>query len=297
MIYNNWMKYIKDDVKLVDLIMPSAHNAGSYGLPLIACCQDGTIYEQFMYGVRHFCVRIDTNRKGEPHSCHSISMGVKLEEIMQDYKRVLEESDDFFIIDLREYYPIDLLIAQIKFKSNKQRVDELVAKYLSPEKYAFTEFEDINDVTMGDIRASGKRYILLNYRKEYEYSVDVPHIFPWKKSMYGSTPKNFSKKCLSLLDTTPKEGLFWFQTQQTPNIGTLMGLTPPRCFDNMDRPYFPQIIKDIETVPSRLAKANIIAGDFMTRDYMKAKLILELNVKKGNVKEELVEEYLKGLEA
>ena len=76
-----------------------------------------------------------------------------------------------------------------------------------------------------------------------------------------------------------------------------MGLTPPRCFDNMDRPYFPQIIKDIETVPSRLAKANIIAGDFMTRDYMKAKLILELNVKKGNVKEELVEEYLKGLEA
>ena len=32
MIYKNWMSYIKDDVKLCDVVMPGSHNTGSYGM-------------------------------------------------------------------------------------------------------------------------------------------------------------------------------------------------------------------------------------------------------------------------
>ena len=37
MIYSEWMSYIKDDVKLCNVVMPSAHNAGSFKMKPIAC--------------------------------------------------------------------------------------------------------------------------------------------------------------------------------------------------------------------------------------------------------------------
>ena len=40
-----------------------------------------------------------------------------------------------------------------------------------------------------------------------------------------------------------------------------------------------------------LEKVNIVAGDFMTRDYMKANEILSLNLLKGIVKDEMRAEY------
>ena len=37
MIYKEWMKYIKDDVKLTEVVMPGTHNAGSYGMLPVGC--------------------------------------------------------------------------------------------------------------------------------------------------------------------------------------------------------------------------------------------------------------------
>ena len=44
-----------------------------------------------------------------------------------------------------------------------------------------------------------------------------------------------------------------------------------------------------------LSCANIIAGDFMTEDYMKCEAILKLNLLKGNVKEGEEKEFEEGL--
>ena len=59
--------------------------------------------------------------------------------------------------------------------------------------------------------------------------------------------------------------------------------------------YFDTIINGIATTPRYLERSNIIAGDFMTRDYSKSRAILKLNLLKGNVKPELEKEYEEGL--
>ena len=48
MFWENWQQYIKEDTLLSNIAIPGAHNAGSYDMKKVACCQDGTLYEQFL---------------------------------------------------------------------------------------------------------------------------------------------------------------------------------------------------------------------------------------------------------
>lgn len=293
--YKHWMKYLKDDKKLTEIIIPSAHNAGSYGMGWQACCQDGDLYEQFCYGIRHFCIRLCTDRKGNILMCHGPTKGEPFEDALKSLKRAMDESDDFFILDVREYYPEKILFFHFTFEAEKSKVDALLAKYLLPEKYAMTDFSHVGDITMGDIRKSGKRYLLVNYQGEYEGSVDCPHIIPWEKDVNGAHAHNFVKKTLRFFDDYRTEGLYWFQTQQTPNLGTEIGFRSPRKLDKKLRPYFKELTDGIAENPFYLQSANIISGDFMTEDHMKVNRILKLNVLKHTVRDEDVADYLAGM--
>ena len=162
MIYKEWMKYIKDDVKLTEVVMPGTHNSGSYGMNALACCQDGTFYSQFAYGVRHFCIRYCGDKKKGVVLSHGPVKGATLAEGFESIRRMIEENDsEFLIIDLREYYPQQVGPIKLKYHVDPKKVDELLEEYIQPSKYALTDFENISDVTMGDIRKAGKRYILI----------------------------------------------------------------------------------------------------------------------------------------
>ena len=183
----------------------------------------------------------------------------------------------------------------MKYRADPKKVDEILERYISPSKYAFTDFDSIGNVTMGDIRASGKRYILLNYREEYAHSVNCPHIFPWEKKINGMRAFSFVTSTMEFFDKYDTDGLYWFQTQTTPNLGTDVGVTSPRKLDADVRMHFQAMMKTIANTPKYLKRANIISGDFMTEDYFKAREILLLNLKKNNVLPEFVDEYLSGL--
>ena len=128
MIYRRWMSYVRDDVKITNLVIPSAHNAGSYGMKPVACCQDGNFYEQFLYGIRHFCVRLDTDKKGNILLCHGIKKGDAFENALKDWQRMLEENDsEFFIFDVREYYT-QHLIGNINLKFLTSNINPVFLK-------------------------------------------------------------------------------------------------------------------------------------------------------------------------
>jgi hypothetical protein len=202
-----------------------------------------------------------------------------------------EHPTEFFILDIREYYPQQLGPFHFKFRADPQRVDNLLEKYIEPSKYAFTAFENIGDVTMGDIRKSGKKFLLINYREEYKYSVNCPHILPWEKGMNGKRAYEFVTKATSVFDKYNTSGLYWLQTQQTPNLGTDVGVVYPRKLDKVLRQHFKAIINTIANTPKYLERANIISGDFMTEDFFKVREILLLNLNKHNVKDGLEDEY------
>ena len=296
MIYSNWMSYIKDDVKINKLVIPGVHNAGSYGMNKMACCQDDDFYTQFRYGIRHFCIRLDTARDGTIVLAHGVSKGVSFESVLYQFKKMLDANDsEFFIFDIREYYNQQIGPVKLRYKADPKAVDELLKKYIDPEKNALCDFDKIGDVTMGDIRKSGKRYILINEKKDYAYSTDCPCILPWDKKVFGSLAPDFARGTLEIFDKNSTDGFYWFQTQQTPNPGTAVKLTTPRKLDMSLRPYFKGIIEQIAVDPERLEKVNIIAGDFMTYDYTKVRDILRLNLVKCYVREGLEAEFDKGL--
>ena len=292
MIYSEWMSYIKDDVKLCNVVMPSAHNAGSFKMKPIACCQDGDLTQQFNYGIRHFCVRIDTDKNGQIVFCHGITKGFPFEPEMEKFRKVIDEHpSEFFILDIREYQPQKLGPFNLRFHADPKKVDEILEKTIEPSKYAFTDFENIGDVTMGDMRKSGKRYIMINYCEEYKYSVNCPHILPWEKKRHGKHAHEFVTEATEFFDTNDTSGFYWFQTQQTPNLGTDIGVVFPRKLDKALRWHFKALINTIANTPRYLARANIIAGDFMTEDFFKVREILNLNLNKNNVIESKRDEY------
>lgn len=296
MIYREWQKYIRDEIPITSVIIPSAHNAGSYGMSKIACCQDGDIYTQFRYGIRHFCMRIDTV-KGKLVLAHGLTKGHPFTEALEDFKKIIEETEsEFLIIDLREYQPQRIIGNwELRYHADPKQVDALLKEYIDPEKYAFTDFTDITKVTMGDIRRSGKKYILINYNADYVCSVKCPTLLPWDKMINGLKANDFVRETLKFFDEVKADGLYWFQTQQTPNIGTPIGMTYPRTLDRKLRGVYDKLIEGIANNPSYLERANIISGDFMTEDYMKVRSILMLNILKNNIKPELEGKYLRGL--
>ena len=292
MIYSNWMSYIKDEVKITKLVIPGSHNAGSYGMNSMACCQDDNLYIQILYGIRQFCLRLDTDKKGRIVLDHGITKGDLFENALGDIRRALDENpSEFLLLDIREYYPQNFGPVTLKYSADPKAVDALIEKYLEPEKYAYCDFEMISDVTVGDIRKAGKRYILINDSEAYKYSRNCDQIFPWDKKLNGMKAENYAKVALQYFDKEQTDGLYWFQTQQTPNPGTEVGLSTPRKLDLDMRRYFPRLMREIEQNDFYLESANIIAGDFMTLDFMKSRTILRLNLAKGNVKPEKEEEY------
>lgn len=297
MSYTNWMSYIKDDVKLTSLVIPGAHNAGSYGMGKMARCQNDNLFVQFEHGIRQYCLRLNTDRKGNIVLAHGITKGDLFENALKDIKKALDMyPSEFILLDVREYYPQKFGPVTLTYKADKDKVDALLEKYIQPEKYAFCDFEHIKDVTVGDIRNSGKRYILINDNEDYKFSKNCEQILPWEKDVNGAKAERFANETTRFFDDYKTEGLYWFQTQQTPNLGTEIGVTNPKKLDDDLVKHFSKIIDSIASTPRYLEKANIIAGDFMTRDYSKSRQILNLNLLKGNVKSELEEEYKKGLE-
>ena len=296
MIYSEWMSFIKDDVKITELVIPGAHNAGSYKMNPTACCQDDTLITQFLYGMRQFCLRLNTDKNGNIVLAHGISKGDRFENALKDIRNMLSTSpSEILLLDIREYYPQKFGPVTLTYKSDANKVDELLERYISPEKYAYTDFSHISEVTLGDIRKSGKRYILINDNESYRFSKNCEQILPWEKKVNGSYAKDFAAETLRFFEDYTTDGLYWFQTQQTPNLGVPVGLSTPKQLDKELRIYFKDIINGISNNWYYLKCANIIAGDFMTEDYMKSEAILKLNLLKGNVIEGKEYEYEEGL--
>lgn len=290
MFYENWMSYIKDDAKITKIAMPGTHNSGTMGMHRFARCQNGTLFEQYQHGVRMFDIRLRADKKGV-RIAHGILKGMPAEEAFASLARILEDSDEFFVISIQTYMNQSLGPIKLSYKGDTGATDKLIQKYLSPEKYALTDYSGIKDLTIGEIRKSGKKYILINKHEEYVYSCNCPFLGPWDPKIFGLKPGKFYEENLKYLKKLDTDGFFWFQAQQTPNIGTEVGFTCPDELDKMDRPLFPGVIQRIASDPVMLKKVNIIAADFMTADFMRANEILSLNLAKEIVKEDLISEY------
>lgn len=296
MFHSNWMSCIKDEAKITKIAMPGSHNSGTMGMLKFGRCQNGSLYEQYQYGVRFFDIRLKANRKGKLYVAHGVMKGIPAKKAFESIRKILDESNEFLVLKTMTYMNQQFGPFKFRYKGNADETSRLIREYLKPEEYALTGYGDISNLTIGDIRKSGKKYIIINENKEYDFSNDCPVMGPWDATVYGYEPARFAKEIVNYLRNLDTDGFFWFQTQQTPNLGTENGWTKwPDDLEKLAKPHFPGIIDEIAADPKLVEKVNIVAGDFMTADYSKANKILSLNLLKGIVKEEMIDEYKKAI--
>ncbi len=292
MFYSNWMSYIKDEAKITKIAIPGSHNAGTMGMPKVAKCQSGSLYEQYQYGVRYLDIRLKADRKGRIFIAHGITKGMPAHLAFESLKMIIEETSEFLILNIKTYMNQKVGPFTLSYNGNTEATNKLIRVYLSPEKYALTGYSDVSNLTVGDIRKSGKKYIITNANKEYDFSNDCPVADPWDPKVFGYKPEKFAKECTKYLLEVKTDGFHWLQLQQTPNPGTENGMTKwPDDLNKGMAPYFPQIIADIASNPEMLKDVNIVAADFMTENHIKVNEILSLNLAKGVVKDELRDEF------
>ena len=293
MFLKNWMSYISDNAKITRIAMPGTHNSGTMGMCKLAKCQNGSLYSQYVHGVRAFDIRLKADKKGNLFIGHGILTGMPAEPVFENLKAILNESSgEFFVIPIITYMDQKIGPFSLSYNGNPTETSRLINKYLSPEKYALTDCSNISELTLGDIRKSGKKYIIINGNREYDFSVDCPYYDPWSATVYGYKPERFINTIPQYLTEKDHEGFMRYQTQLTPNPGTEGGWKNwPDDLDDIIRPYFHKIIDDVAADPVKLDRINIIGSDFMCRDNMKANKILSLNLLKGIVKEELKNEF------
>ena len=217
MFLKNWMSYISDDAKITKIAMPGSHNSGTMGMSKLAKCQNGSLYAQFKHGVRAFDIRLKADKKGNLFIGHGIMTGMPAEYMFESLKMILNEiEDEFLVISIITYMNQKIGPFSLSYNGNPAETSRLIRKYLSPEKYALTDYGDISTLTLGDIRKSGKKYIIINGNKEYDFSVDCPYDDPWSATIYGYKPEKFIKTIPQYLTEKDHEGFMRYQTQLTP---------------------------------------------------------------------------------
>lgn len=98
-----WMKYLSDDALLTDVVIPGSHDAGSAEMMWMAETQNLYIYDQLNSGTRYIDLRVNL-KKGEYYICHSIINGQKLERVLQDVNRFLDENpSEVLLLDFQKF--------------------------------------------------------------------------------------------------------------------------------------------------------------------------------------------------
>jgi hypothetical protein len=302
------MSYIKDDARIRDIVIPGAHNSISHEMGPIAKCQQDGIYKQYESGVRFFCIRLTTDSFNVIRASHGLAKGKPFENHLRELARVIEETlTEFLILDIRPYYDKKIGPLNIKFKVNSIALDALLNKYL-PVEYELVD-SNLPNMTMREIRTSGKKFCIMRgltqiktdhnkdgdvteyYRFNTSRGVDFDCTMLWNKRIYGYNAENFCENAPSLLESETPGGLVWFQTQQTPNLNTEIGISSPEKLDQQIRKNFYKMINKIQSDKRYLDKSNIICGDFMTVDMLKTASILNLNLSKNIVQQSLINEF------
>lgn len=292
MEYANWMSAVSDDVKLCNLVLPGTHNSGARKMSAIANCQDATLAEQFLGGVRFFDIRLDTAAiRKKIVFAHAVVMGEELKPGLSELGKLIKESEsEFSVISIRLYGDSRFGPYTHKCRVNKEKLIEIINDTLCPEEYALTD-ESAADLTLGEIRKSNKKFIIVGDSNLIPSAVNLKLNCSWSGDRHALDMPSFIDTTGEAFNAFDGKGMFLFETQLTGGPGTAAGFKGPRRVNLDTLDGFNEIIEKIRNNDDYLNKANIISGDYMVDVGDKIKHILALNINKGNVKPEMLNDF------
>lgn len=285
--FRNWQYMIKDGAKITEIAIPGSHDAAAANIDgsmlsvgtFLLSCQNASVYDQLLCGSRYFDLRTMIS-DGELYGQHGDFKVQKFSAVISDIKRYLDEEDDFLILNFQHF--TDDEASEKTYLAIKDAFDI--------ERIAVPTAAKLGELTMRDMRESGKRLIivwgrsdmpneefLFPKRDEYLYS-------PYTGSIHSAGDERLLEEFPVYIGNSKQYGGFFnLQCQRTWSSSEL--LKGPEQLEERFAEKASAYLAGLEG--AELAAVNIVHRDFVS--VAKCREIIGLNFKKGVIKSEYTE--------
>lgn len=300
--YAEWMNCISDEARVTEIVLPGTHNSGAVDCCLLAnekvplnwlnCQQDG-IYEQLCYGARYFDLRILYSEANKTVYCaHGLGTGITLEEALSDLQRFDSEYPG-------QFYFISLCLYDSNNGVPPEGVmDEILSRYI-PSDRVFTGDKDVAEMTLGEMRASEKTFVLMTETEWAPVVSAFSEYGTWNSDTNFGTADSGAALYDYLYEALDERGASddaVFKLDLNRASGSSLNKELPLDFMLGDREKFLKLIDDTVADETRLANANFFMLDFATYDYVQCANVIGLNLGKGVVEPEYAEKLQAAIE-
>ena len=287
--FRNWQYMINDDAKITEIAIPGSHDAAaanidgsmlSVGTFLLAC-QNASIYEQLLCGSRYFDLRTMIS-DGELYGQHGDFKVQKFSTVISDIKRYLEEEEDFLILNFQHFTD----------DATSEKTYQAIKDELGIERLAVETTATLGELTVGDMRESGKRLVIIwgrsvipnqrflfPKRDEYLYS-------PYSGNIHSAGDERLIEEFPRYIENSAAFGGFFnLQCQRTWSSSELL-MGP----EQLEERFAEKASAYLGSLGgAELAAVNIVHRDFI--NVSKCREIISLNYRKGLIKAEYVEKF------
>lgn len=210
------------------------------------------------------------------------------------YHSVIPSPTTFLTVakEIREFIdknPSEFIILDFQHFRNQpyEQMTQIIEEILLPDKYALKRPLDILTMTMGDIRKTLAKHIVvwgshssyLNLDKDYIYYRGETLFSPYVESFHNQSEQTLINEGFDHYYSLQDERFFVLQSQKTGNTSDLSRIS---IFANEQRflPFAEEFIEGLQT-HSRLHDTNIIMRNFLNDE--KTKSIIDLNLYKNTI--------------
>lgn len=142
-----WMKYIDDDAKLTEIVIPGSHDAGTKGMMWMAETQDKSVADQLNAGTRYIDLRVRL-KKGNLVINHTVINGQKLSIVLKQVNTFLyNHPTETVLIDFQKFAGDE----ECPTKVLEMALDILGSRIIVNEG-AVVDLEFVSSLTLKDAR-------------------------------------------------------------------------------------------------------------------------------------------------
>jgi len=284
---NNWMKYISDDKKLIDLVIPGSHDSGTIGMNWLGNTQNYSIKEQLDSGARYFDIRVNKESEDKYVIFHGPINGVEFKPILDDIKDfIVANPSETIILDFQHFKNDSMEDVKNMIDITLNRNNLLLTKDTN-----VNELEYVSNLKLKDTRGKCIAY----FPEDSGYSNNLNYIFSRGEGASKNVSLNsYYESSLNKLDSTKfiseglptylddakrhlkdtgYKGLFVLQSQLTDGMFIFGPYAKEKGHDNNLSNYI-----DSLRTSSDLEYINIIMRDFVS--VAKSEQIIALNTYK-----------------
>lgn len=291
-----WMKYIKDDAPLTQLVMPGSHDSATAGMMWMAETQDKSVYDQLLCGTRYLDLRV--NKKNDEYFiCHSIINGQKLSRVLNEVVAFLDENpSEVLFLDFQKFYGDGCENTLFPY------LREVLGDRILSNDTGLSTSDFVSSLTLNDARGKclifwGKPYVVPEeeYNSIFVRDIDmqprlnsVVHSYYLRSNNTKPSGKYIDEILPEYIELYKKQGsgFFILQGQLTDPV-FIVGPKVMEATHNDNMSAYVNSLKDSD----KLQYINIIMRDFVGAK--KNLEIISLNLPKGFAKDsEIFEQCL-----